>query len=411
MIPKIEPFFIALLVGLLIGIDRERSLPAGMKGMGVRTFILIALLGTLAASVADITLASTISLFAFGAILLNYFTTTKFKKNSASVGLTTALAAGAVFCLGYLAPKEPGLVAVVAGAILVILLGRHHLHVFAREKLQPKEISAATTMLIIFLSVLVFLPNKTIDPWDLINPRRLGMLVAIISAMQFIGYVAIRIFGDRLGVLFMGFFGGLVSSTAVFATLPRFLKNHPERAKPAAAAALLATVGMLLEFTVIMFFAAKELLIQLIAPISVMIIVGILSAVLLFRKNGMNSSIETPRNPLDFKSVFYLSSVIAGMLFIVALAKRYVGTDFVYLITFLGGLLEVHSVSLATATLFVGNKLSLIDAKTNLYLALIASYITKYVLLWGVARDRFALLSTIFLTVMIGSGAAAAIFL
>ena len=57
-----QPFMISFLIGLFIGVDRERSLPKGMKGMGVRSFIIIALLGTLAASMQDFNIAMVVFL-------------------------------------------------------------------------------------------------------------------------------------------------------------------------------------------------------------------------------------------------------------------------------------------------------------------------------------------------------------
>lgn len=405
----IEAFLISFLVGLTIGIDRERSLPKGMKGMGVRSFTLIAIIGTLAATLQDANLTMIISIFILAAILLNYHYTASKQEKAKSLGITTGLAAAVVYVLGYISPKEPILSAVIGGVILAMLVGREALHSFAKEKLKPKELSAAATMLILFICVMVFLPNQTIDPWNLFNPRRFGMLIAIIATMQFSGYVAVRVFGEHLGVLLMGFFGGLVSSTAVFATLPRFVAKHPERRRTASAAAIFATVAMLLEFTLLIFIAAPKLFISIAAPVAVMIVTGAVSALAIYSKEGSHQKIETPRNPLDFKSVLYLSSVIGGMIFIVAVVKLYLGSHGVTVISFLGALFELHGVSLATATLYVSGKLALVDARVTLLLALFASYVSKFVLLMSLARDRFGILTASILLLMLSLGGTVAI--
>lgn len=408
MFQQFEPYLLAFLIGLLIGIDRERSLPPGMKGLGVRTFILISMLGSIAAAISDTNITLIITAFVLTAILLNYYTV-RAKLKSSTIGLTSGLAAGAVYCLGYLTHTQPAIAAGVGGAILIILLGRKWLHEFAKEKLQPNEVRAAATMVIIVLCVLVFLPNYTIDPWKLFNPQRFGMLVAIIAAMQFAGYVAIRVFGNKLGVMFMGFFGGLVSSTAVFATLPRFVKNHPERTRSAAAAGILATVGMLIELTILIIAAAPELFLTIALPTSVMLVVGILISLSLYRKDKTKQTLSTPKNPLDFKSIAYLSLMIGSMIIVVAFAKGFVGTEGVQIISFLGGLFELHGVSLATATLFISGKLALLDARTAILLALAASFVTKFILLWSIARNQFAVITSVFLLLMMGAGAAAAL--
>ena len=406
MFVQFEPYLLAFLIGLLIGIDRERSLPPGLKGLGVRTFILISMLGSIAAAIAEVNLTLLITGFVLTAILLNYYTA-RAKLKSNTIGLTSGLAAGAVYCLGYLTHTQPAIAAGVGGAILIILVGRKWLHDFAKEKLQPNEVRAAATMIIIVLCVLVFLPDRTVDPWGLFNPQRFGMLVAIIAAMQFSGYVAIRVFGDQLGVMFMGFFGGLVSSTAVFATLPRFVKNHPERIRSAAAAGILATVGMLTELTILIIAAAPHLFITIALPVLVMIIVGTILSLGLYKHDKGKQALSIPKNPLDFKSITYLSLMIGSMIIIVAVAKLFVGTEGVQVISFLGGLFELHGVSLAAATLFVSGKLALLDARAALLLALAASFITKFILLWSIARNRFAVITSILLLIMLGAGTAA----
>lgn len=409
MLVKMQPFMISFLIGLFIGVDRERSLPKGMKGMGVRSFIIIALLGTMAASMNDLRIAMLVSGFALTAVLLSYFITSHGSKTMSSVGLTTTLAGGIVFCLGYMAKSDIALTAAIGGGIFILLLSRNRLHNFVHEKILPNEIRAAGAMVVIFLSVLVFLPNYTVDPWGLFNPQRFGILVAIIASLQFSGYMMIRLFGERLGLLFVGFFGGLVSSTAVFAHLPKFIKDRPERINTAVAAGILATIGMLTEFSIIITVAAHTLYLTVMIPVVVMIIVGLISTAILFRATRNHQTFEIPQNPLDFKAVIYLSTIIGGMLLLVAMTKNTFGTHGVHLVTFLGGIFEVHGVSLATATLYINDQMSLFEAHRNLLLALLASFVPKFVLPWTLVRGRFALMTTGFMLLMIAGGATAAI--
>lgn len=408
MLVEMQPFMVSFLIGLFIGIDRERSLPKGMKGLGVRSFIIVSLLGTMAASVPDIRISMIISSFVLAAILISYYVTSKGAKVMSSVGLTTTLTGGIVFCLGYMAKTDMALTAAIGVGIFILLLSRNKLHTFVHEKILPKEIRAAAALIVIFLCVVIFLPGYPIDPWGLFNPQRFGMLIAVIASLQFGGYVMIRLFGDQLGMLFIGFFGGLVSSTAVFVNLPVFLKNRPDRTRLAVAAGLLATVGMLLEFSIITALAAHELIFTLIIPIAVMILIGLISTFIIYQSKQNHQNFEEPRNPLDFKSVLYLSSIIGLMLVVVAFAKNYFGSEGVHFVTLLGGMFELHGVSLATATLYVSQKMTLIDAHNNLLLALLASFIPKFVLPWAFVRGKFAILVSCFLLLMIASGAAAA---
>lgn len=403
MIELLQPYLISFALGLLIGIERERAHPAGIQAMGVRTFILFALLGTFAAELRGDFFSITISLFVFGAILFSYFRTSA--KTTQKVGITTELSGAVVYCLGYLAARESLLAMVIAVAVLLILFSRKSLHAFARESLQPKEIRATITILVIALIVLSFLPNRTVDPWDIFNPRRFGVIVLLLSAMQFAGYVALRLFNRQLGMVLLGFFGGLASSTAVFATLPRYSRRHPTMTWPLVVAAIFAQIGTLVELIAVLLFIAPNLVISVIWPVFGIVAVGLVLSLLVIEDKQNVDVIEMPKNPLDIRAVLRLSIFIGGMIFLVSLAKRFLPEISVPFINFIGGLFELHSVSIANATLFKGGKIALHDAAINQYLAILASFITKFVLLATLARNRFALYTSIFLFLMLLAGA------
>lgn len=406
----LRPFIISLVIGFLIGIERERSHPAGYKPAGVRSFVLFALLGTLAATIQNPGITLALTLFAFAAILLGYYRSSQPKLPIAVRGLTTELAGAAVFCLGFLAPSNGLLATILGGVILLILIGRERLHHFARKQIQPKEIQATVTLLIISIAILIFLPDRTIDPWQLFNPRKFGILVILLAVIQFGGYVAIRVFGARLGMALTGFFGGLISSTAVFASLPRYSRDHPAMLFALVSAAIFSVIGTFLELLIILFVAAPALMKAVLLPIGTMIAVGATAGIFTAKRNSNNEIISKSNNPLDVKSVIKLATFIASMIIIVALAKRYIGSEGVQLVSFFGGLFETHSVSLANATLLVQNKLTLAQAKQAIGITILASYTSKFILLWSLARNRFTLITSLFLTGMLIVGVVVFIF-
>lgn len=408
MIDQIIPFGIALLIGLIIGIERERRHPAGSRAMGVRTFMLIALLGTLAATSHEPFLTLATSLFVFGVIALSYHKASEGKRQS--LGLTTEIAAAVVFFLGYLTPKLPLITSILGIIVLLALFSRTKLHVFSRDTVKNKEITAAIIILVIGLVILPFLPNHVIDPWEVFNPRRYALLILILAIIEFSGYIAIRIFGDRLGLLLTAFFGGLVSSTAAFLILTKLSKNQKESQSILIASGLLATNAMLIVTIVLLSILSHTLIHQLFVPILSMIAIGFLRAWSVIKNNHRATQSFTPDNPLDLKGIFKLATFIVGMLAIITIAKQNIGANAVALISFLGGLFEVHSVNIANATLFIQSKLSLIDAKNAIGLALSASFITKFFLAWSLGDKQFALKSTIYLVLMLLVGILTFIF-
>ncbi len=305
MLGILFPFVISLLIGLLIGIEREHSHAEGVQPIGVRTFILFSLLGTLAATLNHIALTITISAFVFSIILFGYFRSTERHRKKIDIGITTEVSAAIIFCLGYLVPTASLIAITISGFVLLVLVERQRLHRLARRKFKPHEIETTIILIIFALGILPILPNRTIDPWDLFNPHNFGTLIVTIAAIQFAGYIAIRLFGERFGMAIMGFLGGLVSSTAVFANLAHTLRSHPTLTRAIMASAMLATLAMLFEMITIILVASPTLLIFIIQPLLVMSIVCLVFAIFLLhyqKTNGHKNSLVA--NPLNFLSVF-----------------------------------------------------------------------------------------------------------
>ena len=92
------------------------------------------------------------------------------------------------------------------------------------------------------------------------------------------------------------------------------------------------------------------------------------------------------------------------MYIIVAMARQFLGVEAVGVITFLGGLFETHSVILANAILFSGKRLTVAEAADLIYIAVISSFVSKYVLVWIFARNRFALNMSLLMLLLIAIG-------
>lgn len=400
-------FSISLLIGFLIGIEREHSHAEGLQAIGVRTFILFALMGTLAATINQLPFTITSNIFIFSLILLSYYRSTAKHRKKIDIGITTELAAGIIYCLGYIVPKFPLLAITISAFVLLVLMERERLHILARQKFKPHEIETITLLIIFALGILPILPNQSIDAWGLFNPRNFGILVLTVATIQFTGYVAIRLFGERFGIALLGFFGGLISSTAVYASLNDTLRHHPNSVLAVMAAALLAVVAMLVEVIAIIFVASPTFLTYIIKPLLVMIMVGILISIILLHYQKIKQlTSQTLPTPLNLSSLLRTSIFIAATLLLIAITKRYVGEEGILLISFLGGLFEIHGLSLATALLYLDNHLKISEASTILYVAIFATFVSKLFLLWIFTPKNFAFFISIFLLGVLGSGAA-----
>ena len=136
---------IALMIGLLIGIERERRKQKGERTFaGIRTFPLISLLGFLAALTASFTsIAVYISVIAvFGFIVgISYY----FVAGKGEIGGTTEMSYLIVFVLGSLVYWGflllPSIITVV---IIILLTLKNEFHSFVK-KIDDEDIYAACT--------------------------------------------------------------------------------------------------------------------------------------------------------------------------------------------------------------------------------------------------------------------------
>ncbi len=408
MLSYLHWFFISCFIGLLIGIERERRHPQGTQALGVRTFALLAVLGTFSAIIDKLAVSTAITLFAFLAILLGYLRTTRRvkEKGTGTAGLTTEISAAIVYCLGYLTPEMPLLAAVLAGGVLLILIERKRIHYFSRDILTRKEIESAVVLMIYVVGVVPFLPVKAIDPWGLINLHFFGLLMAVIASIQFIGYVAIRILGEKLGLVLFGFFGGLASSTAVFVNLPRIVKKNIKLTWAATAAALAAVCAKLIVLLFVLFATSLTLFKVFLPPVVLMLAIAVCLILFLISREGDKSKVVKLPNPLDIKSILKLTIFVGGMFTLVAILKLYVGNKGVNIVSFLGALFELHGSVLAVAMLYLSGKIQSSEAVAAINLAVFGSFFSKYVLIWILERNRFALLTSIGLTLMLLGGGA-----
>src|SRR5574337_1501266 len=142
LIEKIQPFAIAVALGLLIGIERERSHPPGMQALGLRTFVLLSLLGAIASASKLPFVAAGITLFAGAIIVLGYLRSTRGLRKDNGIGITTEVSAFVTYGLGMMAQYDPLTTLLIGLIVVILLLAKKRLHAFSRERLRSEELQA-----------------------------------------------------------------------------------------------------------------------------------------------------------------------------------------------------------------------------------------------------------------------------
>jgi uncharacterized membrane protein (DUF4010 family) len=410
VLEQFHPFALSLLMGLIIGAEREYHHKKSAAAFGVRTFPFIALAGTLAAYLQNLYLTIAVTAVVFSLIVLSYSRSTAKRNRDVDFGLTTEFAALIVFCAGYAMFTNARLGALIALATLALLVSREWLHRFIRNQLKRNEITAATMLLIAVFGVAPFLPDRAIDPWQLVNPRRLVSLMALIGLIHFAGYAAIRIFGAKAGLALTGFLGGLISSTSVFLRLRETLTENRSHDNAVIASGLLAVVATLGELLAVLAVASRPMLLAVWLPLTTGIGVSLALAFLLLRNDTSKRRGNTAATPLDFVAVLKLGALLSLLIALVEVGHRIFAAAGLWIVTFTSGLFEMHGAVLAVSVEHSKGAIDLQAARAAILLAVAASFVSKIGITIVVGRDAFTLKTCALLLLVSLCGAATLLF-
>ena len=120
------------------------------------------------------------------------------------MGATTEIAALGTFALGAVAGVGQLVVAGAAGVTVAVLLAvKPSLERLSRALSEP-EISAVLELAVISAIVLPLVPDHGYGPWGVLNPFRIWMVVVLVSAVSFAGFIAVRWRGEHGGPVLGG---------------------------------------------------------------------------------------------------------------------------------------------------------------------------------------------------------------
>lgn len=370
-----------MLVGLLVGIEREGSINRGAKTMGVRSFLLLSLMGAIAGGIEQPLVALGLTIFAAAIVLISYVVSTNSSApQQKPMGITTEIAAMATFSLGYFSHAEPILCLVLGVCMVLFLHNKTLLHTFIRKNLRPDEIQAAAVLILLSVGVIPLIPNRTIDPFHIFNPFRLALIIALIGGIQFTGYALSRIFGDRIGLPLAGFLAGNISSTAAFASYPKLAKSRPENYITIASAAVFAITAMLIQVFILVAPVSLALLLALSIPLGIILAISVSIGIVLARKQGLHSAHVVHTNPLNLPGAIKLGVLLTALMFIVDLSERFFGEFLSKVISFIAALFELHGVVIGNANMVANNNVDLISAAHTIVLAIAATMVSKIAL-------------------------------
>lgn len=363
----VEMLFISALAGGLLGVERElKTQPLA----GTRTFMLISTLGALSVYVSErIINENIISLALLGVVLLAILVGLVKNFRSYDFGITTSFALILAFFLGLLIGAGYHFQGIAASIIITSILVFKKYTTILSESLNHDEMRSSMEFGIVAFVLYPVVPDEPIDPYGLINPKTLLMVVIAVSSIGFAGFLALRNVGPERGLPIVGALGGLVNSEATASALAIKATKANEFIPNAIKGILLSNSVMLLRNLVLAILINLNVFIIMLVPHLVMSFMGY---VYTMRIRLEKSAKETE---INLESPFaIIPSIRFGILFtIISLIANFLkdfGQESIYFASILGGFVSSAAVTASMASLAATGTL---DTTTAAYACIMAA--------------------------------------
>ena len=229
----------------------------------------------------------------------------------------------------------------------------------------------------------------------------------LIASISFAGYFAVRLLGDRVGLVLTALLGGLVSSTAVTLAFSRMARADGSRNALLGAGIALACGTMALRLLLEVAVVNRALVMPLLPGLLALALVPLLALLwILFRHRNEQPVAHTPpmNNPLDLQQALVMGGLLALIFMLSKGAEQWFGNEGVYFLAVIAGIADVDAVAIALAQQAKGDLAADVAVRGILLAALTNTAVKAGIVLviGGLPLARWA--STILL-VALGAGA------
>lgn len=381
----IQKLVVAVLIGILIGLEREFSRPkSGKIFAGIRTYPLVSMLGFSSALIASFTETWMYGIFFLGyaaLITTAYFISAK----EGRIGGTSDIAALLVFLLGSLVYWGYLLIAATIAVVTMLFLSsKLQLRKFVGN-IRSEDILSIMKLGIITIIILPLLPNEVIDPLKVLNPSTIWLMVIFVSGLSFLGYLLVKYIGKDKGISLTGFLGGLVSSTAVTISMSKKSKESESLAGNYAVGVILASSIMYIRIYIIILFLDIQLAIHTWPPLLLLGAVGLIVSFILTKKVKEKQVTEFElKNPLELKFALLFGLIFAIVIIATKAAQDFLGTEGMYAVSAMAGITSVDAIVLSVIQLLPAS-VSISTAVAAIIIATASNDIVKLgiALYWG----------------------------
>ncbi len=387
-------------LGIFIGLRREHErLTSTNKDkiavdiLGIRTTSLIITLGIVATFFNDTPIIGVLIFLGILTMIIIAYINGMWRLKR--YGLTAEVSGILMFLIGMLIGNEK----VFEAILLSIVLGastayKASIHNFAKN-FSLREWSGTLQLIVISAIILPLLPDKPIDPYGIIIPFDIWVLVIFISGISFVGYFVSKYFGKKKSILFTSFFGALASSTATTTALARESRltkgDRPDT--------LFLLVGLMIAIGVMQLRVIAEIIVlaphshsSLLAPPLVMSITSFVFAIAYFirlpkekSKASAKSFHKSNRSPFEIIPALTFTTFFVIILCMIHLGQSLLGDTGVYIGALIASFADVDAVVFSSLLSLTNTSLTLSTTAHVIIIAITVNTIVKslYILIFG----------------------------
>jgi len=372
---------ITLLIGIMVGIEREHRALEHEIFAGVRSYTITCITGMLTALVSKDTgigFVYVVTLF-FGAIcaIITYCKISIYNR----IGITSPLSLFFIFLMGILVGYDYWLFAIVSSIIVAILLiQKQPLHQFAGN-LTKEELYNAIQFLAVAFILYPVIPDKQF--FGLVNLRYAILIVILVSLISFSSYVLLKKFGTARGICYSGFVGGFVNSEATTGALAGLSKKAVEMSDVVLTGILLCNISMLIRNLILALIVDQtgQTTLFMLPPQFAIIL---FSTALAFKQNNKFCLIAGGgefkiQSPFSLGQAFKFGIAFTLILIVGNLAYQTGGTAGIYASS-IGALVSSSGVIVSVTLLAVSGNISHETAANTAILASLISTVNKILL-------------------------------
>jgi len=371
-------FLTSLGIGLLIGLERERT-PSAKAGL--RTFTLVALLGTLAAMLSeriDLPWLVVAGWVIVGAMIIAAYVNTPAEENDP--GTTTIAALLVCYGLGALVWYDQATLAIMlAVGTTTLLYFKPELRGMT-QRLTRRDLVSILQFAVLTFVILPILPDRNFGPYDALNPHQAWVMVVLISGLSLAGYVALHLVKHRYGAPLLGLMGGLVSSTATSMVYARYYKNNAHMLQLSALVILIANMVVLVRLAVESAVVSPGIVQHLMPVLATGLVFGLAGTMIWWNKLQVGGELPLPQtsNPTELHAALGFGLLYAVVLLCSAWLSDIAGSKGLYAVALVSGLTDVDAITLSSLHLLDLGKLSENNVITGIAIAYVSNLMFKF---------------------------------